>query len=49
MTTAPRCPSPRTDYVPPDPGQSDAKNPEALRYWARTLEKVKQELGIAGV
>jgi Protein of unknown function (DUF3606) len=57
----------RKEYVPPDPAQIDAQNPEALRFWARTLEtkedkirqavrkvgpmleKVKQELGIAGV
>ena len=54
------------EYVPPDPTLIEAK-PEALDYWARTLEtdpdkirravkkvgptleKVKQELGIAGV
>lgn len=54
-------------YAPPDPAEIDADNPEALRFWARTLEtkedkirqavrkvgpmldKVKQELGIAGV
>jgi hypothetical protein len=53
-------------YLPPDPTQIEAK-PEALDFWARTLEtdpekirravnkvgpileKVKQELGIAGV
>ena len=53
-------------YVPPDPAQIEEK-PEALDYWARTLEtppeklrdamakvgpmleKVKKELGIAGV
>jgi uncharacterized protein DUF3606 len=57
----------RKEYVPPDPTQIDAQNPEAVRFWARTLEtredkirqavrkvgpmleKVKQELGIAGV
>jgi hypothetical protein len=26
------------DYVPPDPTQIDASRPEALRYWAKTLE-----------
>jgi hypothetical protein len=54
-------------YVPPDPAKIDVDNPEALRFWARTLEtredkiraavrkvgpmleKVKKELGIAGV
>jgi Protein of unknown function (DUF3606) len=57
----------RKEYVPPDPAQIDAQDPEALRFWARTLEtredkirhavrkvgpmleKVKKELGIAGV
>jgi hypothetical protein len=56
-----------SSYVPPDPAKIDADNPEALRFWARTLEtkeerirqavrkvgpmleKVKKELGIAGV
>ena len=28
----------RKEYVPPDPAQIDAQNPEALRFWARTLE-----------
>jgi hypothetical protein len=55
------------EYVPPDPAKIDAENPEALKFWARTLEtkedkvrqavrkvgpmleKVKKELGIAGV
>ena len=57
----------RDEYTPPDPAKIDADNPEALRFWARTLEtkedkirqavrkvgpmleKVKKELGIAGV
>ena len=25
-------------YTPPDPTQIDISRPEALRYWARTLE-----------
>ena len=55
------------EYVPPDPAKIDAENPDALEFWARTLEtkedkirqavrkvgpmleKVKKELGIAGV
>jgi hypothetical protein len=55
-----------SDYVPPDPTLIEIK-PQALDYWARTLEtpaekiqkavekvgpsleRVKQELGIAGV
>ena len=54
-------------YTPPDPAKIDVDNPEALSFWARTLEtkedkirqavrkvgpmleKVKKELGIAGV
>jgi hypothetical protein len=54
-------------YTPPDPAKIEADDPEALRFWARTLEteedkirqavrkvgpmleKVKTELGIAGV
>ena len=32
------------DYVPPDPTQIDVKKPEALRYWARTLETDEQKL-----
>ena len=57
----------RGEYVPSDLTQIEAGTPEALEYWARTLEtdpekirravgkvgpgleKVKQELGIAGV
>ena len=57
----------RGEYVPSDLTQIEAGTPEALDYWARTLEtdpekirravgkvgpgleKVKQELGIAGV
>ena len=26
------------NYAPPDPAEIDADNPEALRFWARTLE-----------
>ena len=32
------------DYVPPDPTQIDVKKPEALRYWAQTLETDEQKL-----
>jgi hypothetical protein len=28
----------RNEYVPPDPAKIEAENPEALRFWARTLE-----------
>jgi hypothetical protein len=31
-------PSPRGEYVPPDPTVIDAKNADALKYWARTLQ-----------
>jgi Protein of unknown function (DUF3606) len=55
------------EYTPPDPAKIEADDPDALRFWARTLEtredkiqqavrkvgpmleKVKKELGIAGV
>jgi hypothetical protein len=58
---------PHNEYVPPDPAKIDVQDPEALKFWARTLEtkedkirqavrkvgpmldKVKKELGIAGV
>ncbi|HYD55990.1 MAG TPA: DUF3606 domain-containing protein [Burkholderiales bacterium] len=32
------------DYTPPDPTQIDTKKPEALRYWAKTLETDEQKL-----
>jgi hypothetical protein len=32
------------DYVPPDPTQIDAGKPEALRYWAKTLETDEEKL-----
>jgi hypothetical protein len=32
------------DYIPPDPTQIDARKPEALRYWAKTLETDEQKL-----
>lgn len=28
------------NYAPPDPAKIDADNPEALHFWARTLERV---------
>jgi hypothetical protein len=27
-----------SEYIPSDPAKIDAENPEALRFWARTLE-----------
>ena len=39
-------------YVPPDPTQIEAGKPEALRYWARTLEtdeeRIRQAVRKAG-
>ncbi len=32
------------DYIPPDPTQIDVKKPEALSYWARTLETDPQKI-----
>ena len=32
------------DYVPTDLTKIDARKPEALRYWARTLETDEQKL-----
>jgi hypothetical protein len=32
------------EYVPPDPAKIDAANPEALRFWARTLETQEERL-----
>ena len=32
------------EYVPPDPAKIDAANPEALRFWARTLETQEDKL-----
>lgn len=31
-------------YVPPDPAKIDADNPEALRFWARTLETKEDKI-----
>ena len=28
----------KDSYIPPDPTQIDASKPEALRFWAKTLE-----------
>lgn len=33
-----------SEYTPPDLTQIDAKNPEALGYWAKTLETDPQKL-----
>ena len=34
----------RSDYAPPDPARIDAENPEALRFWARTLETKEDKI-----
>ncbi|HWM44875.1 MAG TPA: DUF3606 domain-containing protein [Burkholderiales bacterium] len=31
-------------YVPPDPTEIEASKPEALRYWARTLETDEEKI-----
>ena len=32
------------NYAPPDPAQIDADNPQALRFWARTLETKEERI-----
>jgi hypothetical protein len=32
------------NYVPPDPAKIDAENPEALKFWARTLETEEHKI-----
>ena len=32
------------EYDPPDPAKIDAENPEALRFWARTLETKEDKI-----
>ena len=32
------------DYAPPDPAKIDADNPEALHFWARTLETRQEKI-----
>jgi hypothetical protein len=34
----------RKEYVPPDPAKIDAANPEALKFWARTLETKEDKI-----
>ena len=34
----------RSDYAPSDPARIDAENPEALRFWARTLETKEDKI-----
>jgi hypothetical protein len=32
------------EYAPPDPAKIEADNPEALRFWARTLETKEDKI-----
>jgi hypothetical protein len=32
------------NYAPPDPATIDADNPEALHFWARTLETQEEKI-----
>jgi uncharacterized protein DUF3606 len=32
------------NYAPPDPAQIDADDPDALRFWARTLETQEERI-----
>jgi hypothetical protein len=34
----------KDSYVPPDPAKIDAANPDALRFWARTLETSEDKI-----
>jgi hypothetical protein len=34
----------RNSYAPPDPARIDADNPEALHFWARTLETREEHI-----
>lgn len=34
----------RNEYVPPDYTQIDCANPQALRFWAKTLETPEERL-----
>jgi len=40
------------EYNPPDPAKIDAENPEAIRFWAQTLEtredKIRQAVRKVG-
>ena len=32
------------EYDPPDPAKIDAENPEAIQFWARTLETKEEKI-----
>jgi hypothetical protein len=32
------------EYAPPDPAKIDSDNPDALRFWARTLETKEDKI-----
>jgi len=34
----------RNSYAPPDPATIDADNPDALQFWARTLETKEEKI-----
>ena len=34
----------RKEYVPPDPASIEVNEPDALRFWARTLETPEDKL-----
>ena len=35
---------PHKEYVPPDPAEIDVQDPEALKFWARTLETKEDKI-----
>jgi hypothetical protein len=37
----------KNEYEPPDPTRSDAEDPRALRFWARTLSRPAEDIGAA--
>ena len=37
----------REEYIPPDPASIDVNEPQALRFWARTLETPEDKLMLA--
>ena len=35
---------PHKEYTPPDPAKIDVQDPEALKFWARTLETQEDKI-----
>ena len=35
---------PHKEYVPPDPAEIDVQDPEALKFWARSLETKEDKI-----